>query len=319
MNDTEARILEPGQIEAPTGEIRFLFLPGRDLFARRAERFRALSPGHPLGEYLGFLALLADSQQEALDRFPSLAPPTPEEQALCRQHGMPLLAARSWRRNPAWREGLTLILRRVGGADVPAAAREAASNLLAAAETKLEELADQILAGDPAAVPPTELVFVAAALQAYWVHMATTLGEGAFARLEAGGVCPVCGSSPASGIVRADGSELGLRYLSCSLCASQWHMVRLKCSACEAAEGLSYYSLEGTNGAVKAESCPDCNTYLKLLYLGKDGRMEATADDLATLALDMLMAEAGKVRGGPNLYLHPGEVEEASGGAEPWQ
>lgn len=310
MNDTEARILEPGQIEAPTGEIRFLFLPGRDLFARRAERFRVLSPGHPVGEYLDFLALLADAQQEALDRFPPLPPPTPEEQSLCRQHGMPLLAARSWPRNPAWREGLALILHRMVEAPLPEAARQAATGLISAGESRLEEIAGRILAGAPATISPQELPFVAAALQAYWVHLATALGEGAFARLEEGGVCPVCGSSPAVGIVHANGSEQGLRYLSCSLCASQWHMVRLKCSVCEATEGLGYYSLEGTDGAVKAESCPDCNTYLKLLYLAKDGRMEATADDLATLALDMLMDEAGKARGGPNLFLHPGEVEE---------
>jgi FdhE protein len=34
--------------------------------------------------------------------------------------------------------------------------------------------------------------------------------------------------------------------------------------------------------------------------------MEAMADDLATLALDMLMDSAGKFRGGPNLFFHPG-------------
>ncbi|GFE62803.1 formate dehydrogenase accessory protein FdhE [Geobacter sp. AOG2] len=305
------RILKPGEIEAPAGEIRFLFLPGRDLFARRAERFRLLAPGHSLGGYLGFLALLADAQQEALDGFPPLPPPTLEEQTLCREQGMPLLDARLRSRNRAWREGLALILRRMAVAEVPTAARETAAGLLCAAESRLEEMADWILAGESAAVPPQESPFIAAALQVYWVHMATALGEHVFVRLEAGGVCPVCGSAPASGVVHAHGSEQGLRYLSCSLCATQWHMVRLKCSSCEATEGIAYYSLEGTNGAVKAESCPDCNTYLKLLYLDKDNRMEATADDLATLALDMLMDEAGKARSGPNLYLHPGgEVEE---------
>jgi len=308
----ENQTFQPGQIEPPAGEIRFLFLAGRDLFARRAERFRLLAPGHSLGDYLNFLALLADAQQEALDSFPILPLPTLEEQALCRDQGMPLLDARLRPRNRAWLDGLGLILRRMTDAGVPAAAREAAVGLSTTAEGLLEDMADRILAGDQAAVSPQEFPFVAAALQVYWVHMATALGEHAFARLEAGGVCPVCGSAPASGIVRAHGSEQGLRYLSCSLCATQWHMVRLKCSSCEKAEGIGYYSLEGTNGAVKAESCPDCNTYLKLLYLEKDNRMEAAADDLATLALDMLMDEAGKARSGPNLYLHPGgEVEEA--------
>jgi len=44
------------------------------------------------------------------------------------------------------------------------------------------------------------------------------------------------------------------------------------------------------------------------LYLGKDGGMEAMADDLATLAMDMLMEKEGTVRGGPNLFFHPGGV-----------
>ena len=83
-------------------------------------------------------------------------------------------------------------------------------------------------------------------------------------------------------------------------------MVRIKCSSCGSTEGINFYTLEGSTGAVKAESCDACNSYLKLLYLEKDPRMEAMADDLATLALDMLMAKEGKTRGGPNLFFHPG-------------
>jgi len=150
MNDAQARILIPGQITAPTGEIPFLFLPQRHLFARRAERFRSLSPGHPLEGYLGFLALLADAQQEAFESFQSAPPPATEEQAL----GMPPLDASSWPRNPAWREGLELILRRMVEAPLPAATRETADDLLSTSETRLEELAELILAGDLATVPP---------------------------------------------------------------------------------------------------------------------------------------------------------------------
>ena len=116
----------------------------------------------------------------------------------------------------------------------------------------------------------------------------------------------MCGSHPVAGIVRSGGAEQGLRYLCCSLCASQWHMVRIKCSSCESTHGINHYILEGSNGAVKAESCDDCNSYLKLLYLEKDRQMEAMADDLATLALDMLMDKEGKARSGPNLFFHPG-------------
>ena len=304
--NSEARILEPGQLEPPMGEIRFLFLPKRDLFSRRAERLRFLSPSRPLGDYLAFLALLADAQQSALNQFPMLSLPDLNEQARCREQGAPLLAAGSWKRDLAWRTGLFTILRQMKEAGLPTAAQEAASGLLLASEARMEETADRILAGEFDAVSPQELPFVAAALQVYWVQMASSLNKDAFGRLEQGGLCPVCGSHPSVGIVRSNGAEQGLRYLSCSLCGSQWHMVRLKCSTCESTHGIDYHILEGSNGAVKAESCEDCNFYLKLLYLGKDPQMEATADDLATLSLDMLMDEAGKTRGGPNLFFHPG-------------
>ena len=304
--NTETRILEPGQIEAPAGQIRYLIPAGRDVFARRARRFRHLSHGHPLGDYLDFLALLADAQQEALSQYPTLSLPDTDAQELCREHGMPLLAARSWTRNPAWRGGLTIILQKMSEADLPPVAGETVSGLMQAGETRLEEIADRILAGDLADIPPQELPFVAAALQVYWMHMASSLGEDAFGRPEQGGVCPVCGSFPNAGIVNSGGAEQGLRYLCCSLCASRWHMVRVKCSSCESTHGINHYTLEGSNGAVKAESCDDCNSYLKLLYLEKDCRMEATADDLSTLALDMLMYQEGKARGGPNLFFQPG-------------
>ena len=85
-------------------------------------------------------------------------------------------------------------------------------------------------------------------------------------------------------------------------------MVRIKCSRCESTHGINHFTLEGSNHAVKAEWCDDCDSYLKLLYLEKDDRMEAMADDLGTLTLDMLMDNEGKMRCGSNLFFHPGKV-----------
>lgn len=304
MNGTEVMIA--AQSDVPAGPIRHLILAGREVFSRRANRFRQLAPGHPLESYFIFLALLADAQQQALQQFSVLPQPGPDQQALCREHGMPLLGTGTWARDPAWRTGLTMILQQLASAALPAATGATISALQQASDAELEALADDVLAGDLAEVPPPQLPFIAAALQVYWLQMATTLGESAFGRLEQGGVCPVCGSFPGTGIVN---SGQGLRYLSCSLCASQWHLVRIKCSGCESTEGIEHYTLEGSNAAVKAESCDDCNAYLKLLYLEKDRQMEALADDLATLPLDLLMAEAGKSRLGPNLFFHPGAAE----------
>lgn len=301
-------ITEPGKPAPPAGEIRFLFLPGRDLFAARAERFHCLSKGHPLGDYLAFLAALAGAQQEALNRFPPLPAPGPWKQEPGRGHGMPPMDARALSRNPAWREGLAVILKRMKETALPTAAQETVADLLNGSESELENLADRVLAGDPAHIHPRKLPFVAAALQVYWVHMASSMEGQTFCRPEEGGQCPVCGSRPVAGIVRSN----GLRYLICSLCASQWHMVRIKCSNCESVKGIDYYTLESSNGAVKAESCASCGAYLKLLYLEKESRMEGMADDLATIALDMLMEHEGKTRAGLNLFLHPGRSDAHS-------
>jgi FdhE protein len=300
---TEDRVVEPVQLETPVGEPRFLSLAGSDLFPRRGVRFRDLASGHPWGDYLVFLGLLADAQQEALHRFPSVPLPDPKHLMVCRDHGMPPLGAGAWSRSPVWRSGLEVILRQLAEASLPTAARETVDRLLGADANELEMLAANILAGELERVSPGDLPFVAAALQVYWVKMATSLGDESVGRLEQGGVCPVCGSHPLVGIV---GSRGGLRYLCCSLCATQWHMVRVTCSSCGATEGVSLYSLEGTNGAVKAESCEVCNSYLKLLYLEQDMSLDPMADDLATLALDLLMTRNGKLQRGANPFFHPG-------------
>jgi FdhE protein len=221
---------------------------------------------------------------------------------------MPVLGCQFWTRDSAWRLGLKTILSFMVSQPLAAPASEAISRLIQASDAELEDIAGKLLSGNLASVNAQDMPFIASALQVYWVHMAAALGEFAFRQLDQAGLCPVCGSRPVAGVVRIGGSEEGLRYLSCSLCASEWHMVRIKCSSCESTHGINYYALEGSNGAVKAENCDDCDTYLKLLNMAKDTQVEAVADDLGTLALDMLMDEAGKTRGGPNLFFHPGSV-----------
>jgi FdhE protein len=66
---------------------------------------------------------------------------------------------------------------------------------------------------------------------------------------------------------------------------------------------LSLKSIEGDNGVVHAETCRGCDTYVKLLYEAKDTRVDPFADDLASLALDVLVGEAGWSRHAPNPLL----------------
>jgi FdhE protein len=80
-------------------------------------------------------------------------------------------------------------------------------------------------------------------------------------------------------------------------------MVRITCSQCLANEGITYHSIEGGSAAVRAESCGQCHTYRKILYQEKDPEVEPVADDLASLALDLLMTEEGLHRGSGNPLL----------------
>jgi FdhE protein len=121
------------------------------------------------------------------------------------------------------------------------------------------------------------------------------------------GVCPCCGALPSVSVIGASPELPGLRYLHCSLCNTEWHMTRAQCTACDAGESaVAYQHIEGDKGLVQAETCDVCKSYLKLVRRDKDASVDPVADDLATLALDILVDESGFSRSGPNLLLVPG-------------
>ena len=303
-----AGIIAPGEIAPPSGEPPFLRLPERDQFQVRAARLDSLAAGHALGDYLRFLAALARAQHAALALVRDVPLPDSEQMQRCRAHGMAPLGAQIWKRDPVWREALRHILAALDVGTLPEAARAAIARLQTMEAAGLERLADAILAGDFAQLDRAAAPFAAAALQLYWLHMATSLGSEAFARLEIHSACPVCASAPVASVVRIGGDDHGLRYLTCSLCSAQWHTVRVKCALCESTQGISYYGIEGGSAAIKAENCEVCNGYLKILYLDKDPNLEAVADDVASVALDVLMAESGAERAGINFYLLGGDA-----------
>ena len=300
---TTSAIIQPGEIERLAGDIPFLHIPERGwIFRDRAERLRTLAQGHTMKDFLLFAANICDAQQTVLHAFPDVPLPPETQLKLCREHGMPPLSVQIWLRDPAWQEALGLIAAQVLEQANPVAS-ESLARLQQMDSAGLEALADAILANRYERIDLAAAPFVAAALQVYWTHMATTLGEHAFGRSDVAHLCPVCASHPVASIVRIGGGEQGLRYLSCSLCEAQWHMVRVKCSNCESTKGISYMVIEGTSGAVKAESCEECGSYLKIMYMDKDPHVDPVADDLATLALDLMMGDSGLLRSGPNLFL----------------
>jgi len=300
---TKITVIQPGTIEAPPGEIPFLLLPERNTFQARAARLNALAEGHALADYLRFLAALARAQHESLALFRRVRLPEAQELERCREHGMPPLGTRGWDRDPVWREALCGILTELEAGELPEEARTTVVRLKDTDDVSLERLAETLLATDHdetldrAAAP-----FIGAALQAYWLHLVTTLGVGTFGRLEVPHLCPACGSAPMVSVVRTGDSD-GLRYLTCPLCNTQWHEVRIKCVFCGTTKGITYYGIEGGSAAVKAESCDACHGYLKILYMEKDPHVDALADDVASIALDVLMAESGITRRGTNFFL----------------
>ncbi|MCE9569701.1 MAG: formate dehydrogenase accessory protein FdhE, partial [Rhodocyclales bacterium] len=234
--------------------------------------------------------------------------PDAAQLARAREHRMPPLPAQSWQRDPAWRQSLLQIIAAVSPA-APEPARNDLARLAACNAECIEALAERVLHtelyGDDAALLP----YVAAALQVLWTAGAARLGVSDIAALDVPGVCPCCGFLPVASVVRNSGETSNLRYLHCALCNTEWNLVRVKCSACDANEGISYRHLESedikTAGAVRAETCESCKSYLKIVYSEKD-TVDPVADDLATLALDILVDEAGYARSGPNLLLVPG-------------
>jgi FdhE protein len=277
-----------------------------DVFAERGARLRVLASAHKLGPYLNFASALSLAQNAVLHSFPDL--PLPEDHTLahCREHGVPVLSAYGHRRDPAWRRALSELISRLGQESLPAESADVLTRVGYADEAQLEAAAANLLAGIYAELDPGEAPFIAAALQVYWVKLTLQLGPRAASHPAQVGLCPVCGSHPVASVVRIGGAQQGLRYLVCSLCASEWHVVRIKCSACGSTKGISYLGIAGVNEAIKAECCDECKTYLKIFYLEKDTSMVPVADDLASLTLDMLVDQEGYNRIGPNLLFLPG-------------
>ena len=328
------RLLEPGEIESlDHNAIPRLLLPqARGLFTARAARLRQLAnneiTGIPVGEsmqgYLRLMAALVDAQAAVAVSLPAetFALPDAAEITLSLDHNMPPLPV-SGARPASWRTVFAAILDQLEPlakeqpqmAGVLAQLRE-----LDAAQ--LEGGADAVLAELTEGVDPLHAPFIAAALQVVWAMRASQLDSPAVQPLVTNTLCPVCGSHPVASVIRIGGQSQGYRYLHCSACASEWHMVRVKGSCCEHTSRIAYQSLEAADDktvaaadpalinkandpskVARAETCEDCKTYRKIFNQEHDFNVEPLADDLASLTLDLLVGEAGYARASGNPLL----------------
>lgn len=292
---------QPIDFHPPAEEAAAFLLPvTTTLFADRAERFETLAAGHSLGEWLRFLATLSRAQQQALNALPPLPQPAEEVLRLAREHRMPPLDPSV--RPAAWRDALHQIASALR-LDAPEATRAELDALLVASDAALEQLADSLMNGEPEPADIARLPFVAAALQVVFTQLASQLDARHLQTLDAHNVCPCCGSPAVASVVRLGAAINNLRYLHCSLCNTEWNVARAVCTACDSDKAVALHEVDGNPGAVRAETCDSCKGYLKIAYQEKDPRVDPVADDLATLALDMLVDEAGYQRSGPNLLL----------------
>ena len=259
------------------------------LFDRRAARLAVLAPGHAAPEWLALLSRIAAGQALAVREIRAAG--------VCAPAGGPPLAYDLLPRDDAWRRMLGIVLAAAKAPGLPLETQDGLRRLADAGVTELEALADGVLAGAVAADRLSTAPFVGAALQAWLASLAAALDPAAAAPAE--GACPICGGPPLAGVVQAGDR---LRYVTCAVCAAEWNVPRVRCVVCGGGAGLEYLHVDGDPGA-KAEVCPACRVYVKIFDEEKRPGVDAGADDAATLTLDLLVANEGYARAGPNLYV----------------
>jgi FdhE protein len=218
------------------------------------------------------------------------------------KNGMPVLPREELRDDPVAERALDLFLEAAEPVAMPDEARAALDNVRRTSTEERREMCAAILSDAVPVSSAAEHIFVAAALQVAAAHRAA-LVLADLPQPVADGVCPCCGAPPVTSAIVEWAAAGGSRYLQCSLCATRWNHVRVKCVACGNLEGIGYEAIEGVADTIRAETCDKCRSYLKILHQHRDAALDPVADDVASLGLDLLVREAGWGRAGVNPYL----------------
>jgi len=319
------RVLQPGEIESldHTAFPRVLLPNTRSLFLDRANRLRQLAQDHPIADYLNFVAVLAQAQHQAVQ---GLSVSTPDAATIeqAQRYALPLLPAAD-HLDPVWHQVLDNMLETLGSNnDLPDALQPLVAEIKAASTDERNNIAKRLLTREAAARDVGLAPLVMAALQVVFSCRASLVSERDVPYTDPATVCPVCGSEPVASVIRIGGKAAEHRYLHCACCATEWHMVRVKCSHCESTQGIHYQGLLQSDDAderhaqvkdqvVLAETCSQCGTYRKIVNQEKDPHAEPLADDLASLTLDLLMSDTQYQRASSNplLYVAVAQTQEA--------
>lgn len=283
-----------GEISAPP----FVRLPDpASLFATRAARLRRLASVSPLEPYLRFVADLSEVQQLVATQSGPAEASDRSQTARAAEFGMPSID----RAKAADDDSLAAIFDRLfAEADMigkPQDAGAALSNVALASRAERRDMAHAIFSG---LLPPdaiAEHIYAWAALQVHFARLASSLAPQTVKPV-ADGICPACGSLPSISMVVDWKGAHGARFCVCSLCSTMWHYVRIKCVCCGSTKGIGYKEVEDGGGAVKAETCDECRSWLKIIYEKNSPGADPVADDVASLGMDMLMRAEPYRRGG---------------------
>ncbi|WP_066570148.1 formate dehydrogenase accessory protein FdhE [Snodgrassella sp. CFCC 13594] len=292
----------PEAIQAkPFFHIPFWVKPDAQLFATRAARFRALAADDvsDWARYLLLLAKVCEAQQILLDRLPDWTLPE--------QQGNTLPLATAWLSlNATEIDALYASLHELLEHDLSPTAKLVWGEILAKTPAERQQLAWRVLQQPGTITDRDYAVWVHALMQVVWTRAARQLNEADVVESTDESYCPCCGADAVGSVVIGKGELEGVRYLQCSLCNSRWHVVRAKCTFCGNGKGMQLHSVEKAQGALSGafgECCSSCHGYRKFYQFSKQQYADVVADDLATLALDMLLADEGYQRGGANPFL----------------
>lgn len=337
----QSRLMSPEEIAAGVGdEAPFIRYPvASDIFSEREGRLRQLAAGHAMQDYLFFAADLMHEQHLAL-KSDAAQFELPDEKTLKKairqaiEKSQPLLDAITHKRDIRWVAVTRSILGNVAKRHAHRPVSAIIAALLEKSDDEIDRMAERLLHGYLAGLDLAHAQLIAVGLQVYFTSQVIALDKayGALKPEPFGRIpgrtelCPCCSSRPVASITRIGAQESGLRYVSCSLCSAQWHMVRIKCVACENTAGIYYESLKSPDDgapapgaakpdAVQVECCDACGHFLKIVHMEKDQFVEPHADDLASVSLDLLAAENGRVRFGNNLMLLFGTPPDPASGA----
>lgn len=287
----------------PTPPLAVLPRP-EQLFTRRADRFQRLAEGSNLSPYLEFLAALSRVQARLCADLPPPQAPGPDRIALARAARMPPLDRHALLDDAGLAATLDALVDTARAIEMPAEARLALDALRAATPGDRRWLVSNILDDMIPADSAAPHLFAAAAVQVHMARLASELPADQLVPIRTG-VCPVCGGRPASSIVTGVMGAEGARYAACACCQTLWNEVRVKCLNCGSTKGIAFQAVDDGSGEaqIKAETCDECESWLKQMAQNRNPALDPVADDVASLGLDALMQGSRWRRAGFDPFL----------------